>query len=198
LREREADYRSRGTPRAAIVGRYLARHEPPADPDPTGRDLQDYLLRLPWAPEDPDPIDQCELAFVLQTFGYRVVRSLRSLRIRLTAEEADDWLFLWSVVGHLLGVRDELLPRPAQGDRSGALEARAQHVFESIDTWNRERAGVTESGRRLTATLLVSMREALRRATSSIRDFHAGLRPRIRSDGCPCVSRSASTMPSRS
>lgn len=153
--------------------RFLARLEPPLEPSPTGHELQDFLLRRPYTTDDPEPIDQNELAFVLQTFAHLTVRGLRTLRIRLTTDEAADWLFLWSVVGHLLGVRDDLLPRPAAGDRPDALEARARQIYESIDAWNHAREGVSDSGRLLTATLIVSMREVLLRAAPSLADLQS-------------------------
>lgn len=148
--------------------RFLARHAPPASESPTGRELQDFLLRRSFAPGDPEPIDQSELAFVLQTFGHLTVRGLRTLRIQVTPAEAADFLFLWSVVGHLLGIQDELLPRPDDGTPIGALEERARFLYDTIDAWNRDRAGVSDSGRLLTATLIVTMREAMLRAVPTL------------------------------
>jgi hypothetical protein len=148
--------------------RFLARHQPPESTSPTGRELQDFLLRRSFTPGDPEPIDQNELAFVLQTFGYLTVRGLRALRIRLATDEAADFLFLWSVVGHLLGIRDELLPRPAEGAHAEALEERARYLYDTIDAWNHARAGISDSGRLLTATLIVTMREAMLRAAPSL------------------------------
>lgn len=148
--------------------RFLARHDPPESASPTGLELQDFLLRRSFAPGDPEPIDQSELAFVLQTFGHLTVRGLRTLRIRLTPDEAADFLFLWSVVGHLLGIRDELLPLPTAAARAGALEERARFLYETIDAWNRAPSGVSDSGRLLTATLIVTMREAMLRAVPTL------------------------------
>jgi hypothetical protein len=155
--------------------RFLARLEPEPVPSPTGHELQDFLLQRPYTPADSEPIDQSELAFVLQTFGHLSVRGLRALRIRLSPDEAADWLFFWSVVGHLLGVCDELLPRPDAGGGPDAIEARAQQLYETIDAWNHARGGVSDHGRLLTATLLVSMREALLRATPSLAVLQDGV-----------------------
>lgn len=153
--------------------RLLVRQEPPLESAPTGRELQDFLLRQRIGPDDPEPIDQAELAFVLQTFGHLAVESQRALRVRFTAAEAADHLFLWSLVGHLIGVEDELLPiaAPDSDTREEAdyLERRARFLFETIRAHQLPRGqAVSDNGQLLAATLVVAMRGAMQRVVPPI------------------------------
>lgn len=56
------------------------------------------------------PINQEDLAGTLMTFSVVTLDGLRLLEIPFSSEEGDAWLHAWKVVGHLLGLRDELLP----------------------------------------------------------------------------------------
>lgn len=143
--------------------RFIARLTPPERGTQSGHELQDFLLRRRFARKDPAPIDQTELAFVLQTFGYLSVRGLRTLRIRISDDEAEDMIFLWSVIGSLLGISDELLPIPDETRPDRSLLLQAKHLYEMLDRRNQGPGGVPDSGRLLTATLMVSMRSAMRK-----------------------------------
>ncbi len=70
---------------------------------------------------DTSPINQCVMALTLQTFSYVIVRGLTQLGVELSQEQQDDYVHTWSVVGHLLGVDDDLLPRDVE--QAGALFA---------------------------------------------------------------------------
>jgi hypothetical protein len=153
--------------------RFLARHQPPEQASPTGRELQDFLLRRAFAENDPEPIDQTELAFVLQTFAYLGVRGLRTLRIQLTRTESEDLLFLWCVVGHHLGIEYELLPVSIAGKGRRPLETASRTIYETLDARNLRRRR-PDSGRLLTAALLVTMQGVMLRTIPKV----GGLRRR--------------------
>lgn len=55
------------------------------------------------------PCNQEELAYTLLTFGYVFLRSMRQLGLRLSASDEEAYLHCWNVVGHVLGIRRELL-----------------------------------------------------------------------------------------
>lgn len=55
------------------------------------------------------PCNQEELAYTLLTFSYVCLRSLRKLGIGLTPDDERAVLHAWNVVGHLLGIRRELM-----------------------------------------------------------------------------------------
>jgi hypothetical protein len=59
--------------------------------------------------EDGLPCNQEELAYTLLTFGYVFARGMRSLGVGLAGEDEAATLHAWNVVGHLVGVRDELM-----------------------------------------------------------------------------------------
>ena len=62
-----------------------------------------------WHPDWDTPINQEDLAGTLLSFSYVVVDPMRRLGAHIPAQDADAYLHLWNVIGHLLGVRDELL-----------------------------------------------------------------------------------------
>jgi ER-bound oxygenase mpaB/B'/Rubber oxygenase, catalytic domain len=64
-----------------------------------------------WHPDWGTPINQEDLAGTLLSFSYVVADPLRRLGVRVGAKDVDAYLHLWNVIGHLLGVRDELLVR---------------------------------------------------------------------------------------
>ncbi len=56
------------------------------------------------------PINQEELVFTLLTFSLVMAQGLEQLKIDLPKEQAEDFLYAWSVVGHYLGIFPELIP----------------------------------------------------------------------------------------
>ena len=73
--------------------------------------VRHLILRNPWdAARLGQPINQEDLAGTLMTFSVVTLDGLRLLEIPYSAEEGDAWLHTWKVIGHLLGLRDELLP----------------------------------------------------------------------------------------
>jgi hypothetical protein len=55
------------------------------------------------------PLNQEDLAGTLLAFSYVVVVPMRRLGVQVSAADIDAYLHLWNVIGHLLGVQDELL-----------------------------------------------------------------------------------------
>jgi hypothetical protein len=63
-----------------------------------------------WHPDWGTPINQEDLAGTLLSFSYVVVvDAMRRLGAHIPVEDVDAYLHLWNVIGHLLGVRDELM-----------------------------------------------------------------------------------------
>jgi uncharacterized membrane protein len=60
--------------------------------------------------QDGLPCNQEELAYTLLTFGYVFLRSMRQLGMGLSPSDEVAYLHCWNVVGHLLGIRKELMP----------------------------------------------------------------------------------------
>ena len=55
------------------------------------------------------PCSQEELAYTLLTFGYIFLRSMRKLGLALAPQDEEAYLHIWNVVGHVLGIRRELM-----------------------------------------------------------------------------------------
>jgi hypothetical protein len=122
--------------------RHLILTPPPAVPDPAPATFADTLLAQRWPAERGTPVSQEDLAAVLLTFSYVMLRGWKHLGIDLSREEAAAYLHCWNVVGHILGIRDELLARDVE---------EAAGLFEAI---KRRRAADTPDGRALTTSLL--------------------------------------------
>jgi squalene cyclase len=94
------------------------------------------------------PINQVQLAGTLLSFSCLVVTGLRRLGFEVSDEEAEAWVHLWNVVGHVLGIREELRPR-------GMADGEA--LFAVLRTHWRASA----EGQELTRATLDLMRELL-------------------------------------
>jgi uncharacterized membrane protein len=55
------------------------------------------------------PCSQIELAYTLLTFSYSFLKGMRTLGLGLPREDEEAYLHAWNVVGHVLGVRRELM-----------------------------------------------------------------------------------------
>jgi hypothetical protein len=56
------------------------------------------------------PINQVDLAGTMLSFSTTVIDCLERSSVKLTLEEKEAYLHLWKVVGHLLGIEDDLIP----------------------------------------------------------------------------------------
>lgn len=63
-----------------------------------------------WDPSFGLPINQEDLAGTLCAFSVAVLDGLAQLDVQLSLAEQDAYMHTWSVVGHVMGLRDELLP----------------------------------------------------------------------------------------
>jgi hypothetical protein len=59
--------------------------------------------------KDGLPCNQEELAYTLLTFHYVCLRGLRKLGLGLQREDEEAYLHAWNVMGHVLGIRHELM-----------------------------------------------------------------------------------------
>jgi ER-bound oxygenase mpaB/B'/Rubber oxygenase, catalytic domain len=63
-----------------------------------------------WNPAWDQPINQEDLVGTLLAFSWVCLDGLRQMGFELSVDEADSYLHSWNVVGHLLGIREALLP----------------------------------------------------------------------------------------
>jgi hypothetical protein len=63
-----------------------------------------------WCDQWGLPVNQEDLLGTLMTFTVVIFESLRRFGVRLSEEDAESYLHAWNVVGHLLGIKEELLP----------------------------------------------------------------------------------------
>lgn len=127
---------------AAVRHLILGDSERPNDPS-----LASHLGALDWDEEtDGHPINQEELAVVLMTFSHVILRGWEDLGIHLKDDEKMAYVHSWNVVGHIMGVKEALLPR--EGPAAAAV------LFETI---KRRQKGRTPDGVKLTRSLRLLM-----------------------------------------
>jgi hypothetical protein len=134
--------------------RTLCRGRADSAQHPSGEPLTDFLLARPGERPASTPINQADLAFVLLTFSWVVVRGWRRLRIAPGPVACEDYVLTWSRIGRLAGVHDELLPT-----RRSTVLRDAEAMFEGL----RDGRDGTESGRLLTAALGIIIADTLGR-----------------------------------
>ena len=106
----------RGTPAAVVAALGDERHLQGAGviaalPQGAPKGMHEALFAHGWnTGADGLPCNQEELAYTLLTFGYVFLRSLRKLGLALKAADEEAYLHTWNVVGHVLGIRRELMP----------------------------------------------------------------------------------------
>ena len=55
------------------------------------------------------PINQEDLAFVLLTFAYLIPKGMETWGRKVPRDQKEAFLHLWRVVGHVMGVREDLM-----------------------------------------------------------------------------------------
>ena len=75
-----------------------------------------------WKPEFDLPINQEDMAGTLLSFSSITLEGLERLGYALSTDEIEGYLHAWKVVGHILGIRPEMLPIDYAD--AGALAAR--------------------------------------------------------------------------
>lgn len=96
----------------------------------------------PPIPERGRPINQESMAFVILTFSWVGLRSLERLEVDVDDEEREAYVHAWSVIGHVMGVRDDLLAHNVDD---------ARQLFDRIKA---RRRGASPEGKALTGALL--------------------------------------------
>lgn len=89
-----------------------------------------------------EPINQEDMAATILSFWYVVKDPMRGLGVKLRDEEIDAYLHLWSVIGHLMGVLDDM--RPHNVTEANAL----------LDAIKRRRFMASPEGQHMTRALL--------------------------------------------
>jgi len=103
------------------------------------------------------PINQEELALVLLTFGYHIPLGLERWGCRISREQKEAFLHLWRVIGHMMGIRDDLMT----DDWDEAREL-AELVLK-------RQAGPSKFGQELTKSLMGFMMEYFPHVTPGLR-----------------------------
>jgi hypothetical protein len=81
-----------------------------------------------YKPEYGTPVNQEDLAGTLASFSWITLDGLSKLDVPLSDDDQRAYLHCWNIVGHLLGVHDDLLPaNPA--DAKALSDAIAAHQF---------------------------------------------------------------------
>ena len=102
--------------------------------------------------DDGLPCNQEELAYTLLTFGYVFLCSLRKLGLGLSQPDEEAFLHTWNVVGHVLGIRRELM-----ADTMPAAEA----LFAQMQARGRLSPVLPDARPALGEALMASMASAI-------------------------------------
>jgi hypothetical protein len=95
------------------------------------------------------PVNQEDLAYTLLTFGYAIPLGLRAWGCRLSDADCDAFLHAWRLVGHIMGVRAELLPSDF---------AQAKVLYEKVKS---RQAGPSVQGPKLMRSLVMFLQDYL-------------------------------------
>lgn len=95
------------------------------------------------------PVNQEDMAGTNGAFSYIVVRGLRKSGIKTTEAGEEAYLYLWNVIGTILGVADELLPQNLR---------EAYHLDRAIA---KRQFRPSEAGKGLTLALLKTLQKQL-------------------------------------
>lgn len=95
------------------------------------------------------PINQEDMAGTNGAFSYIVIRGLRKSNIKLTEAGEEAYLYLWNVIGTIMGVAEELLPKNLR---------EAYHLDRAIA---KRQFKPSEAGRGLTLALLKTLQKQL-------------------------------------
>jgi len=102
-----------------------------------------------WKREFGLPVNQEDLAGTLMSFSWVVMDGLDKLGVSLSESEREAYLHCWLVAGHMLGIREDLLPPDFES--AGALSAAVA----------RRQFGPTPEGQQMTKALVQMMADTL-------------------------------------
>jgi hypothetical protein len=115
--------------------------------------MHEALMRHGWnVPRQGMPCNQIQLAYTLLTFGYVFLKGLRTLHQGLTPERERAYLHTWNVMGHVLGIRSELMTHSMQ---------EAQALFERIQAQARREPAQPDVRPALGQALMKAMARSL-------------------------------------
>ncbi|WP_341675516.1 oxygenase MpaB family protein [Niveibacterium sp. SC-1] len=140
-----------------LVGHHEARRAvapiPPMQLATPASNLYEALMAMGWDVDAEGlPCNQEELAYTLLTFGYVFLRGMRTLGLRLPDEDERAYLHGWNVVGHVLGIRRELM--------ADDMETAAA-LFARMQARGRARPVLPDSRPELAGALINTMRSSL-------------------------------------
>jgi hypothetical protein len=78
------------------------------------------------------PIHQSSLAGTMLTFCVTIIDSLRKSGIKVEEDEREAYIHMWKVVGHIMGISDELMPTDAN-DADALMEAWSNCYLQPTD-----------------------------------------------------------------
>ena len=96
------------------------------------------------------PLNQEDLLGTLLAFSVIGLRSLRQVGVKLSDHDAESYMHTWNLVGHQLGVREDLLPL-----NLADAEVVGDRIFKS-------QSAPSDAGRELTATTIAAMQDLLK------------------------------------
>jgi len=124
----------------------------PADAHRSRRDQRSFAAVLgdqSWDPSLGLPINQEDMAFTLLTFDVVIRRTWHVLGANLSPEDETAYHHCWNVVGHVMGVRDDLLVPTIE---------EAEALFRRIRD---HQQGASEEGKMLTQALMETITDVL-------------------------------------
>jgi hypothetical protein len=122
--------------------------------------LQQHWNRRPVRDErsrDNPPINQEQLAMVLLTFGYMIPLGLERWGCRISRPDKDAFLHHWKVVGHVMGIREDLMTD--DWDEAKVL----------LDTVLARQAYPSDAAKLMTTTLMDVLRDFLPHLPAGLR-----------------------------
>jgi hypothetical protein len=101
----------------------------------------------PWNQRLGIPINQLQLLGTLFSFSVMGIKALRRSGVRLSDDDAEAYIHVWNLVGHQMGIRDDLLPL-SWHDSNALWELRRSREY-----------GPTPEGQALTKAAIECMQE---------------------------------------
>ncbi len=85
----------------------------------------------PWDPDFGVPVNQEDLAGTLTTFAWVVLDGLAKLKIEVSDEDREAYVSAWGVIGEVMGVRADLIPRSFAEAKALAQIVHARQIAPS-------------------------------------------------------------------
>lgn len=115
--------------------------------------MYDALMRHGWdVSQQGMPCNQTELAYTLLTFSFVFLKGLRTLGQGLGREDEEAYLHTWNVMGHVLGIRSELM---------ASTMPQAQTMFEQMQSTARRAVPAPDVRPALGRALMNAMAQSL-------------------------------------